>query len=130
LIKWNRVADANKPAEGEGQELYIPQTPALDGSSITPLTPGSQFPITPTDCEADISQDTFYRGFQSREHVNPFKSSRPERDIDPTTLFVGGLEMFGPGAWDEEKVKKFFSRFGGLESVKVVRPGMFFHVVG
>ena len=104
----------------------MPQTPALDGLSITPLTPGSQFPITPTDCEANVSQDAFRKGFQSRENENSFKVLRPDRDIDPTTLFVGGLEMFGPGAWDEEKVEKFFSRFGGLESVKVVRPGTFF----
>jgi len=119
------MADVNKLAEGEGQELYIPQTPVLDGSLITPLTPGSQFPITPTDYEADISRDTFYKGSQSKENGNSFKISHPEREVDPTTLFVGGLEMFGPGAWDEQKVKNFFSRFSGLESVKVVRPGMF-----
>jgi hypothetical protein len=51
--------------------------------------------------------------------------NRSDRELDPTTLFVGGLEMFGPGAWDEEKVKNFFARFGGLESVKVVRPCKF-----
>ena len=51
--------------------------------------------------------------------------NRTDRELDPTTLFVGGLEMFGPGAWDEEKVKNFFARFGGLESVKVVRPCKF-----
>jgi len=105
----------------------MPQTPDLDGLSITPLTPASQFPITPTDCEADAAQDPFQqKGYHSRGNVNSFKVSRPEREIDPTTLFVGGLEMYGPGAWDEEKVRKFFLRFGGLESVKVVRPGMSF----
>jgi hypothetical protein len=108
----------------------MPQTPDLDGLSITPLTPVSQFPITPTDCEANVAQDAFQKGFQSRGNGNSFKVSRPEREIDPTTLFVGGLEMYGPGAWDEEKVKIFFSRFGGLESVKVVRPGMSFREYG
>jgi len=48
---------------------------------------------------------------------------RSERIIDPTTLFVGGLEMHGPRAWDEAKVRDFFSRYSGLESVKFVRPG-------
>lgn len=47
---------------------------------------------------------------------------RGERELDPTTLFVGGLEMHGPGAWDEDKVARFFRRFGGLDSVKVVQP--------
>jgi hypothetical protein len=31
--------------------------------------------------------------------------------------------MNGPNAWDEEKVQSFFSKFGGIEAVKVVRPG-------
>lgn len=50
--------------------------------------------------------------------------TRVQKELDPTTLFVGGLEMYGPAAWDEEKVGNYFSRFGGLEQVKVVRPGV------
>ncbi|EEB91909.1 hypothetical protein MPER_09659, partial [Moniliophthora perniciosa FA553] len=30
--------------------------------------------------------------------------------------------MHGPGAWDEMKVQKYFQRFDGLESVKIIRP--------
>ncbi|KAF8167683.1 hypothetical protein B0H34DRAFT_792378 [Crassisporium funariophilum] len=105
----------------EVQELYMPQTPALDSSSITPITPGSQFPTTPTSCD-DMRQDTSHKTFGSGGDVLLPKDPRTGRELDPTTLFVGGLEMFGPGAWDEEKVKTFFARFGGLESVKVVRP--------
>lgn len=92
----------------------MPQTPALDTSSITPVSPGSQFPVTPTSCNDNLRQP------------ETVMMNRSDRELDPTTLFVGGLEMFGPGAWDEEKVKNFFARFGGLESVKVVRPCKFF----
>ena len=49
-----------------------------------------------------------------------------EKHVDPTTLFVGGLDISGPGAWDEEKVRTIFSRYGGLESVKFVRPSKSF----
>jgi hypothetical protein len=45
-----------------------------------------------------------------------------EKHVDPTTLFVGGLDISGSGAWDEEKVRTVFSRYGGLESIKFVRP--------
>ncbi|TFK36928.1 hypothetical protein BDQ12DRAFT_686103 [Crucibulum laeve] len=45
-----------------------------------------------------------------------------ERELDPTTLFVGGLEMFGPGAWDETKLQAVFGRFGGLENVRLISP--------
>jgi hypothetical protein len=91
----------------------MPQTPALDTSSITPVSPGSQFPVTPPSCNDNL------------HHPETRMMNRSDRELDPTTLFVGGLEMFGPGAWDEEKVKNFFARFGGLESVKVVRPCTF-----
>jgi len=106
----------------------MPQTPALDPSSITPLTPGSQFPITPTTSvgyESVVQDEKFPDG--KGDSVS--RDARSDKEVDPTTLFVGGLEMFGPGAWDEEKVRKFFERFGGLESVKVVRPRKSFAVM-
>ncbi|KAJ3511484.1 hypothetical protein NLJ89_g4071 [Agrocybe chaxingu] len=121
--QYARDFDSSDTVDVGAQELYIPQTPALDTSSITPLTPGSQFPLTPTTSGFDTSQELTTKSFGEDDHnVTEPRDPRSQREIDPTTLFVGGLEMFGPGAWDEEKVRKFFSRFGGLESVKVVRP--------
>lgn len=55
-----------------------------------------------------------------------FSMKEDEKQVDPTTLFVGGLNISGSGAWDEEKVKALFSGYGGLESVKVVRPSKLF----
>lgn len=98
----------------------MPPTPGFGMSPITPKTPGSQFPITPTD-------DTSGLHVSFKEYTNKHgyhdDSDRTDRELDPTTLFVGGLETFGPNAWDEAKVEAFFAKFGGLESVKVVRPG-------
>lgn len=105
----------------EGQELDMPPTPGLGKSPITPKTPGSQFPITPTSANTDIQRLSF-KEYEGKEYSYYNDSRQAERELDPTTLFVGGLETFGPGAWDEEKVANFFSRFGGLESVKLVRP--------
>ena len=113
------VDDSIELAENEIQELYMPQTPGLDVTTISPLTPGSQFPITPT---SNIG-DTVGRLGMGKDLSLTYHHSHPEPEIDPTSLFVGGLEMFGPGAWDEKKVENFFTRFGGLQSVKVVRPG-------
>jgi hypothetical protein len=90
-------------------------------SPITPKTPGSLLPITPTDDTSGLYPLAFKD--HDKEHSYQSNLDRNERELDPTTLFVGGLETFGPGAWDETKVEKFFARFGGLESVKLVRPG-------
>ena len=104
------------------QELEIPSTPRLGMSPITPKTPGSLFPITPTDGTIGF-QTSAFKEYEDKESAHHSDSGRIGRELDPTTLFVGGLETSGPGAWDETKVENFFARFGGLESVKVVRPG-------
>ena len=78
-------------------------------SPITPKTPGTQFPITPTSSTMGMEGMSF--GYDGKD-----------RELDPTTLFVGGLEMHGPSAWDEERVANLFAKYGGLQSVKVVRP--------
>ncbi|KAG5644609.1 hypothetical protein DXG03_008087 [Asterophora parasitica] len=114
-------------SKDRGQELDMPPTPGLGRSPLTPKTPG--FPATPTIGDEDIHahrmsmRENFEgpEGGKDHGYYGDF-ASREQRDIDPMTLFVGGLETFGPGAWDEEKVTKFFSRFGGLEDVKIVRP--------
>ncbi len=108
------------------QELDMPPTPGLGMSPITPRTPGVMFPATPTSTIGDLHGIVSFNGYDSKDKDDyPEENTREERLLDPTTLFVGGLEMYGPGAWDEEKVSNFFRKFGGLESVKVVRPGMF-----
>ncbi|KAG6911611.1 hypothetical protein DXG01_011914 [Tephrocybe rancida] len=113
-----RFEDESESKE-HGQELDIPPTPGLGRSPLTPKTPG--FPPTPTTNYGAMQRLSLNDGdAKDRGYYNDFVGR--ERDIDPTTLFVGGLETFGPGAWDEEKVTKFFARYGGLEEVKIVRP--------
>lgn len=104
-------------------DYHIPPTPGLAMSPITPKTPSSQFPHTPTSMAGDFA------AVQSSEFPTDEQSMyipegiHTEKELDPTTLFVGGLEMHGLGAWDEEKVKNFFAQYDGLESIKLVRPG-------
>lgn len=98
-------------AQDFARDIGYPPTPDLRKSPATPRTPVSISPNTPTS-----NQD---RGNDAQE-CNDLR--RDTKEVDPTTLFVGGLEMFGPGAWDEQKVASFFARFGGLQHVKVVRP--------
>jgi hypothetical protein len=99
----------------------MPPTPAFGMSPHTPKTAGSLYPITPIDdTRFTVSP---YKEYNNRDSGYHRDSNRTARELDPYTLFVGGLETFGPGAWDEAKVERYFARFGGLESVKVVRPG-------
>ena len=106
----------------DDQEVDMPSTPGFGMSPITPKTPGSLFPTTPTSTSGDLQAISF-KGYGSKENIPYYgDANRAERELDPTTLFVGGLEPFGPDAWDEAKVGNFFAKFGGLENVKVVRP--------
>ncbi|TEB38965.1 hypothetical protein FA13DRAFT_1785235 [Coprinellus micaceus] len=79
----------------------------------TPKTPSTVYPLTPTSCTDD--DKTF-------NYVPELQEVPTQRSIDPTSLFVGGLEIIGPSAWDEEKVRLHFAKYGGLQHVKLVRP--------
>ena len=43
--------------------------------------------------------------------------------FDPTTIFVGGLEVHGRCTWDEQRLRKVFGHYGEIDDVKLVRPG-------
>ncbi|TFY72800.1 hypothetical protein EVG20_g220 [Dentipellis fragilis] len=43
--------------------------------------------------------------------------------LRPVTIFAGGLEMYGPNAWDEAKVKSVFGKYGTILEVTVIKPG-------
>ena len=44
------------------------------------------------------------------------------KSLDPLTIFVGGLEMFGQHAWDEGKLWELFGKHGEVENVQLVKP--------
>lgn len=106
--------------QSEEQELDLPPTPELGMSPITPKTPGSAFPDTPTGYVSDFQTLTLN---DKDGKDNMACMTGVDRELDPTTIFVGGLEMFGPNAWDEQKIHDFFGKFGVVENVKFVRPG-------
>lgn len=102
-------------------QLDVVSTPGLGMSPITQKSFGSGFPSTPTDISGEISRlsaDIKPCQDVSCDNNTIFKG----KPVDPSTLFVGGLEMFGPNAWDDGKVRKCFEKYGALESVKFVRP--------
>ncbi|KAF8632990.1 hypothetical protein AX15_001587 [Amanita polypyramis BW_CC] len=102
-------------------QLDVVSTPGLGMSPITPKSLGSDFPSTPTDLSVELSGLSLDPKLNSGDSYNN-NSVFKGKPVDPTTLFVGGLEMFGPDAWDEDKVRKCFEKYGALENVKFVRP--------
>ena len=119
--------------DGQEIDVGIPRTPDFGTAPITPRTPGSLMLRTPTTSSymGDF-QSMSFRDYDSQGSLSQLSQlSQEKRDnhvVDPTTIFVGGLEMFGPNAWDEGKVRSLFSKYGGIEEVKVIRPSMsYFH---
>ena len=52
--------------------------------------------------------------------TTPFRPREWAKEIDPTAIFVGGLEV--PDSWDEGKLRRVFGRFGSVEEVQLVKP--------
>ncbi|CAK5280300.1 unnamed protein product [Mycena citricolor] len=103
-----------------GQEIEVPGTPGLGMSPTTPKTVGSQFPTTPTSTSGELQGS--FPTYDHKGRDGYFGAPAEPKEIDPTTLFIGGLEMHGPDSWDERKVQSYFGRFPGLVDVKLVRP--------
>ncbi|EPQ60378.1 hypothetical protein GLOTRDRAFT_124137 [Gloeophyllum trabeum ATCC 11539] len=99
----------SRPNISLNSESSVPSTPDFVGSPITPKTPGISALHTPDSQGSELDVEDAQVGVRNRE-------------VDPTTIFVGGLEMFGPHAWDEHRVRSLFERFGGIEDVRVVKP--------
>ncbi|KAH8835461.1 hypothetical protein DL96DRAFT_1702441 [Flagelloscypha sp. PMI_526] len=96
-------------------EFDLPPTPGLGMSPVTPKTPGSQIPRTPPAVSG-------YHLVTDKVIEPNFENHDGERLLDPTTLFLGGLEMSGPGAWDEAKIHQIFSKYGSIVYIKLVKP--------
>lgn len=47
----------------------------------------------------------------------------PHNVLDPTTIFVGGLDVHGRCTWDEQRLIRVFGQYGEIAEVKLVRPG-------
>ena len=104
-------------SEEDGEELDMPPTPDFGMSPNTPKTTGSMmFPHTPSAYNFGVHSPSSGAKV-STSYLRD--EGRGDSIIDPTSIFVGGLEM---NAWDEERVKGFFSKFGRVEDVKVVFP--------
>ncbi|KAH9950895.1 hypothetical protein B0H21DRAFT_407380, partial [Amylocystis lapponica] len=124
---------------GSREADNTPLTPEFSLSPITPLTPrtGHNFPQTPTSAisstafggSQSLYDETDYKGLRN---FTPRGSGRlggrdgPLRDtgreLDPATIFVGGLEIFGTHVWTEAQLHSHFGRFGQIEDIQLVRP--------
>ncbi|OCH87465.1 hypothetical protein OBBRIDRAFT_889765 [Obba rivulosa] len=129
--------DSRAASRDGGEEQVvdtIPPTPGFTLSPITPLTPkmGENFPRTPSTASSVAAQDTSHSCESRRGVTAPCDTPQScgmyvtdeggAREHDPSTIFVGGLEMFGPSAWDESKLQALFERYGDIETIQLVRP--------
>ncbi|KAF9454072.1 hypothetical protein P691DRAFT_770793 [Macrolepiota fuliginosa MF-IS2] len=122
IIASHSACEVLSPQRTRGSPVRVDDipTPGLVMSPPTPRTALSQTPVTPINQTREPPLSGYGIKTDGREQGD--NTSRTAKQFDPTTLFVGGLEMYGPGAWTDEKVKSFFGRFGGLEYARVVRP--------
>lgn len=109
--------------DDEGQDLDMPPTPEFGLSPNTPTTTNSmKFPQTPASAKFEL----FTKSPSTKDVGVNFSPSymreTRESEVDPKTIFVGGLEFHGPNAWDENRVKEYFSKYGGIEEVKYIVP--------
>jgi len=106
-------------------------SPESDPSPITPEDTGAKYIATTDDhhivhspITAPISTMDNAIKVLGDATIIKTETDKVMKEVDPTTIFVGGLAMYGVDAWDETKVHEVFGRYGMIEDVKVIRPGM------
>lgn len=126
VIKGINATGEATPDDG-AQDLDMPPTPDFGMSPNTPKTTSSMmFPHTPNTYAFDIRSPSSKEYRTNNGPPSLHDELSKERELDPTTLFVGGLEIGGAHGWDEARVRDFFSKYGGVLEVKVVFPGQYF----
>ncbi|KLO20673.1 hypothetical protein SCHPADRAFT_16570 [Schizopora paradoxa] len=115
----------------------VPTTPELSGATFSPESPASAVPHTPLYPPAG-ALPTPYKGhgyansgdaYSVNEYQNHVSSSMrvnierdgEHREVDPKTIFVGGLEIMGLEEWNEQRLRAVFGRYGTIIHVKYVR---------
>ncbi len=116
----------------------VPTTPELSGATYSPDSPLSAVPHTPLyphpgplptsfnanlgDVKGDVDAGKVYRNPIFTSAMRDVHDREGEhREIDPKTIFVGGLETMGVEEWDEHRLRAVFCRYGTIEHVKYVR---------
>ncbi|KAJ8487305.1 hypothetical protein ONZ51_g4267 [Trametes cubensis] len=116
------------PPQSTAHKGSAPLLRSLMNSHLFPTTPkgdhtprpDSQGPHEPTLSPSLIPP----AGLASITARQPDGSSSTfsSREIDPRTIFVGGLDMHSPIPWDEAKLRHVFDRYGTIENIQVVKP--------
>ncbi|TFK30867.1 hypothetical protein FA15DRAFT_35998 [Coprinopsis marcescibilis] len=118
VYEWpSYTIEKQRATEERHHSACYPQSTA---SPIVRPTSGDDpqivYPLTPTSWAA--SDDDHLDAPQKSEDMRDAEA----QNIDPTSLFIGGLNVLGSFPWTEERVREHFSKYGGLENVKFVRP--------
>ncbi|KAF5388553.1 hypothetical protein D9757_004610 [Collybiopsis confluens] len=111
------ISSTNLP--DTGQDFELQNTPDLVRSPVTPKTPSSLVPPTPTSLYVEEHAQPFSKELTRNFSYKSEEIAPGDENTDQMSLFIGGLESM---SWDERRIFDIFERFGGLESVKIVRP--------
>ncbi|KAF4573131.1 hypothetical protein EYR36_007641 [Pleurotus pulmonarius] len=91
-----------------------------DGVGMSPISNESDFPSTPSNAEP---LPGFPDWHSKTSHVGcGFEESYAHREFDRSALYIPNILVHGPEAWTEYKLEDYFSTFGRIKLVKVVRP--------
>jgi RNA recognition motif-containing protein len=122
-----RGGNARSPSPGPVNQPDIPFVENL----ASPFSPRSPRAVKPRVGALDF-YDTFaippapqWSEVRPRRRAGPCDENIDVslRAFDPTTIFVGGLEVHGRCTWDEQRLKSVFGQYGEIVEVKLVRPG-------
>ncbi|KZS95833.1 hypothetical protein SISNIDRAFT_438390 [Sistotremastrum niveocremeum HHB9708] len=110
----DRPVGGKQTATSDFQQLEeeVPPTPDLEEFDSKTSTMSPVSPVTPGLIG---TQHTDY-------HEKEVEYPSLHEEVETTTIFVGGLDMYGPQQWDETILKTVFEEFGEVLEVRYITP--------
>ncbi|VDB86627.1 unnamed protein product [Peniophora sp. CBMAI 1063] len=107
--------------------LAVSRNTSADDSTtmLTPTSAAAPMETPDTPHELHQFQDSDCRDESDKPAIRslpPHIALSTKQKLDHSTIFVGGLEMYGPNAWNEDRIQDIFGCYGEIENIKFIRP--------
>lgn len=141
------IPTASGTSSNSPHDLAITNTPhSTSATAIIEMSPDqSTVPRTPKSAQVPIPASLHGSEARSRSYESDFLCGPERADIpggpsplpslshawvsndrprvDPTAIFVGGLDVYSDDVWDESHLNAIFAKYGRIENIQIVRPG-------
>ncbi|KAI0375139.1 hypothetical protein BV20DRAFT_1048323 [Pilatotrama ljubarskyi] len=114
------LSSLNLPTPGGRVRALAPATPNMARAQQVPSDARTR-PAVMASRDSQCGPTSEMMGDRDLDALPLSPAGPPSRDIDPKTIFVGGLSVDDADEWNEHRLRGIFNRYGAIDNIQVVR---------